>query len=150
MTVPWSQQPPSLQTLHEDVCVEFTITSACFKGGRPRRDPPSFHPEQPRGPQFLGASRGASRNKTVLIGMRCLSVACPCTTPVGCLHEAGRTRTTGSSTQLDPTDGSHSNQRLDQAYLSTSAKTFPGPYSQSTWMKSNPEHLCQLGSPSRP
>lgn len=85
-----------------------------------------------------------------MIGLRCLSVACPCTTPVGYLHKAGRARTMDSSTQLDFTDGSHNNQRLYQAYLSTSAKTFPGPYSQSTWMKSNPEHLCQLGSPSRP
>lgn len=68
----------------------------------------------------------------------------------GYLHKAGRTRTMSSSTRLDPTDGSHGNQRLYKVYISISAKPFPGPYSQSTQMKSNSEQLCQLGSPSRP
>lgn len=61
-----------------------------------------------------------------------------------------RTRTMSSSTQLHPTSGSHSNQHLYKACLSTPAKTFPGPCSQSTQTKSNPEQLSQLGSPSRP
>lgn len=82
MIVPWGHQPPSPSTLHADVCGEFI--SACFKEGRPRDwGPFHFCPEQPRNPQqpgdpqFLGASRGASGSKTVLIMSRCASGLSP-------------------------------------------------------------------------
>lgn len=46
--------------LFMQMCVEFTIISACLKEGRLGGDPSYFCTEQSRDAQFLGASRGAS------------------------------------------------------------------------------------------